>query len=160
LPASFDMCAITQITNTVASSRHGYAQLNNRWSRVIDSSSWLSVDAQQLSPLKALAPTSKIIIVYGRNDATCPFTNALEMTTNVETLEFDVEAHSVGHSAPKSPTAFRRDDPSDSERRKNIRYPALNGRFVIYDAKSYPEGSFQRQYRLVVFRRSNFATVQ
>jgi hypothetical protein len=129
------MCAITQITNTVASSRHGYAQLNTRWSRVIDSSSWLSVDAQQLSALKALAPTNKIIIVYGRNDATCPFTIALEMTTNVETLEFDVEAHSIGHSAPKSPTAFRRDDRSDFQRWKDIRYPTPNGRFVIERCK-------------------------
>jgi hypothetical protein len=54
-----------------------------------------------------------------------------------------VEAHSIGHPALKNPTALRHCDPSDFERREDIRRPTPNGHFVVSDAKGYPEESFQ-----------------
>ena len=120
---------------------------------------------QHLTALKALAPT-------GKDDGTCPFANALELVTSLQAVKFDVEAYFIGranldrkiftnsdhlpgnrtefvfkvagnHLALKNPTALRRCDPSDFERREDIRYPTPNGHFVISYSKGYPKGSFQ-----------------
>ena len=178
-----DMCGMKKLSDDIAFNLPGGTLLNARWSRDVASSGYLSVDAQQirfvgdpqhLTAMKAMQPTSKIIVVHGRDDATCPFADAQELVTNLQAAELDVEAHfiaqtdldgkiftSSGHALgnrteivfevagkylnPDSSTALRRSGPSDFERREDVQYHTPNGRFVISYAKGYPEGSFLSQ---------------
>lgn len=176
-----DKCGMKKLSDDIAFNLPGGTRLNARWSRDPNSPYYLSADAQQirfvgfpqhLIAMKEMQPTSKIIIVHGRDDVVCPFADAQELVTNLQTAQLDVEAYFIGQSDldgkiftssghalgnrteivfkvagkyldPESPTALRRDGPSDFERRQDIHYSTPNGRYVISYDKGYPEGSFQ-----------------
>jgi hypothetical protein len=100
-----DMCGMKKLSDYIAFNLPGGSRLNARWSRDPDSPNHLSVDAQQirfvvapqhLTAMKAVQPTSRIIIVHGKDDATCPFADAQELVTNLQAAELDVEAHFIG----------------------------------------------------------------
>lgn len=176
-----DMCGMKKLSDDIAFDLPGGTGLNARWSQDPDSPNYLSADEQelrfvghpqQLATLKSLQPSSKIIVVHGVDDTTCPFEDAREMVANMQAADLDVEPHfitkddldgkvftSTGHSlgnrteivfrvaekylAPDSPQALRRSRPSDFDRADEIRYETTNGNFVISYMSGVPVGVFE-----------------
>ena len=167
-----DMCGMKKLSDDIAFNAPGGSGLNARWSQDPNSPNYLSADEQELrfvgnpkhlATLKSLQPSSKIIVVHGVDDTTCPYEDAREMVANMRAAGLDVEPHfitkddldgnvftSTGHAlgnrteivfrvagaylAPDSPKALRRSGPSDFDRQEDIRYETANGHFVIsYD---------------------------
>ena len=122
--------------------------------------------------MKALDAMSKVIVVHGVDDTTCPYPDAVELVENMQTAGLDVEPHfiedddldgtvftSSGHALgnrteivfrvagqylqPDSPDMLRREPPSDFERREDVRYGTSGGEFVISYEKGYPIGRFE-----------------
>ena len=176
-----DMCGMKKLSHDIAFKLPGGSGLNARWSRDPESANYLSADEQEirfaghpdhLSAMKQMGATSKIIVVHGADDATCPFEDAREMVANMEAAKLDVESHfitkdkidgsvftSTGHGlgnrteivfrvaekylAADSDQAILREGPTDFERRDEIRYATSNGRFVISYKGGYPVGRFE-----------------
>jgi hypothetical protein len=121
--------------------------------------------------MKSLDPTAKIIVVHGVDDTTCPYEDAREMVTNMQSAGFDIEPHfiakddldgtvftSSGHPlgnrseivfrvagkylAPDSPEALRRNSESDFDRGDDVRYETTNGNWVISYKSGVPIGRF------------------
>lgn len=183
-PRSFvcviDMCGMKKLSDDIAFGLPGGSGLNARWSQDAKTASYLSPDEQELrfvgnpqhlATLKSHQPTTKVIVVHGVDDTTCPFEDAREMVANMQSAGLDVESHfidkdkldgsiftSTGHSlgnrteivfrvaekylAPDSPQALRRTTPSDFDRREDIRYETSNGQFVISYSSGVPVGVF------------------
>ncbi len=169
-----DMCGMKKLSDDIAFNLPGGSDLNARWSRDATSENYLTADEQairfvgnpeHLTVMKSLQATSKIIVVHGKNDTTCPFPDAQELVANLQSAEFDVEAHFIGNEnldgtiftssghalgnrteivlqvAGKYLTAdgsdaTRRTRLTDFDLREEITYPTQNGRFVI----SYTDG--------------------
>ena len=177
-----DMCGMARLSDDIAFNEPGGTGLNARWSRDKSSPNYLSPGRQQLhfvgepSHLKVmrdLDSRSRIVVVHGQDDHTCPIEDAREMVTNFQAAGLDVHPHfigkddldgtvfsSSGHALgnrteivfkvagqwldPQSPDALRRQGPTDFERRDTkVRYPVSGGHFVISYAKGYPLGTFE-----------------
>ena len=176
-----DMCGMKKLSYDIAFGLPGGTGLNARWSRDPDSKNYLSADEQEirfvghpqhLAAMKRQKTTTKLVVVHGSEDTTCPFADAREMVTNMKTAGLDVEAHfltkadldgkvftSTGHSlgnrteivfrvaskylSAESPTAIRRRGPTDFDRKHEIRYRTTNGQFVISYKHGFPVGRFE-----------------
>ncbi len=176
-----DMCGMKKLSHDIAFNLPGGTGLNARWSRDPKSPNYLSIDHQEvrfvghpqhLAVMKQLAATSKIVVVHGTDDRTCPFEDAQEMVANMQAGKLDVEPHfiskdqldgkvfsSSGHSlgnrteivfrvakrhlSSESPTMLRRSGPTDFERREDVIYSTSNGRFVISYKAGFPVGRFE-----------------
>jgi dipeptidyl aminopeptidase/acylaminoacyl peptidase len=168
-PRSFacivDMCGMNKLSDDIAFNLPGGSSLNARWSRDPNSPNFLSSDEQELrfvgmpshlATMKQLGSQTKIVVVHGVDDATCPFTDAQEMVKNMQAAGLDVEPHfiakadldgrvftSSGHPlgnrteivfrvaerylAVDGADARRLQGPSDFERREDVRYRTPHG---------------------------------
>ena len=176
-----DMCGMKKLSHDIAFNLPGGAGLNARWSRDPASPNYLSVDHQEirfvghpdhLVTMKRLGTSSKVIVVHGTGDNTCPFADAREMVDNMKSAKLDVEPHfltkddldgsvftSIGHGlgnrteivfrvaeeylSTDSSQAIRRNGPSDFERREDIRFKTANGEFIISYKEGFPVGRFE-----------------
>ncbi len=131
-------------------------------------------DPTHLEVMKKLGNSARVIVVHGVDDTSCPIADAREMVANMESAKLTVEpwfitpaevdgkailspGHSLGNRTlivfkvadqyllPDSPKAAVREGPSDFERREDIVYPTVNGRFVISYAEGYPVGRFEKK---------------
>lgn len=131
-------------------------------------------DPTHLQVMKKLGNSSRVIVVHGVEDTACPVADARELVTNMEAAKLTVEpwfitpdqvdgtaflspGHSLGNRTlivfkvadqyllPASPKAVVRTGPSDFERREDIVYPTVNGKFVISYAEGYPVGRFVKR---------------
>ncbi|HIE96185.1 MAG: DUF2920 family protein [Fuerstiella sp.] len=175
-----DMCGMKKLSDDIAFNLAGGSGLNARWSRDRHSTYFLSIDEQELrfvgNPRHLATMTernhqTKIVVVHGVNDSTCPFADAQEMVRNMKAADLDVVAYfidecdlnatafsSLGHALgnrteivfqvageyllPDGVAAKRRVGPSDFERRSEIVYETTNGQFVISFDQRYPVSRF------------------
>lgn len=176
-----DMCGMKKLSQDIAFNLPGGSGLDARWSREPASPNYLSSDHQELRfvanpghlrTMKSLASASKVIVVHGVDDTTCPYADAVELVTNLQAAKLDVEPHfiqkqyldgkvftSTGHSLgnrteivfrvagrylrPDSPDLIHRQTPSDFDRRDEVRYETSGGAFVISYEDGYPVGRFE-----------------
>lgn len=94
-----DMCGMNKLSHDVAFAFPGGSDLDARWSRDPKSKSYLSVDEQEirfvghpahLATMNGLGHRTKIVVVHGSEDRTCPFADAEEMVGNMQGAKFDV----------------------------------------------------------------------
>jgi hypothetical protein len=171
-----DMCGMAKLTDDVAFNLPGGSGLNARWSQDPNSKYYLSPAAQELrfignpahlTTLKKLKSTTKIIVVHGVNDRTCPFEDKQELVRNMQTAGLNVEpffidkddidgkiftstGHALGNrteivfkvggeliSADNRKLARRRVR-TDFDRRSAVGYVVTGGEYVISYANGYP----------------------
>lgn len=149
--------------------------------RQAQSPNFLSVDAQEirfvahpqhLTTRQRLGSRTKIVVMHGVDDHTCPIEDARELVANMQAAEVDVEPHfiseadldgavftSTGHSlgnrteivlrvagqylTPGSEQLLRREGKSDFELQQEVRYATSTGEFVISYAAGFPVGRFE-----------------
>jgi acyl-CoA thioesterase I len=171
-----DMCGMKKLSDDIAFNLPGGSGLNARWSSDPQSTCYLSTDEQEirfvghpghLATMKQLNHQTKIVVVHGVKDSTCPFPDAQEMVENMKSADLDVIAYfidecdlnatafnSLGHGLgnrteivfqvagqylfPDGADAKRRIGPSDFERRSPVVYKTTNGHFVISFDQRYP----------------------
>ena len=177
-----DMCGMKKLSDDIAFNLLGGSDLNARWSRDPSSRNHLTLDEQELrfvghsthlAEMKRLGATSKIVVVHGVEDATCPYADAVQMVDLMREAKLDVEPKwvtkeildgkvftSAGHSlgnrtqivltvagkflTADGPDARRRTGPSDFDRREALHYGTTNGQFVIDYAAGYPVSRFEK----------------
>lgn len=175
-----DMCGMKKLSDDIAFDLPGGSGLNARWSRERNSTYFLSTDEQEirfvgnpghLATMRERQHQTKIVVVHGVEDSTCPFPDAQEMVRNMKTAGLDVTAYfidecdlnataftSLGHGlgnrteivfqvaaeflSPDGADARHRAGPSDFERRSPVVYKTTNGRFVISFDNGYPVSRF------------------
>jgi len=176
-----DMCGMKKLSHDIAFNLPGGSGLNARWSRQLESPNYLSVDDQEirfvghpahLAKMKQLGTTSKVIVVHGTKDTTCPFADAREMVDNMQQASCDVEpifltdadldgsvftstGHALGNRTeivfrvaekyltPGGPEAIRRQGRTDFQRADHkVRYETTNGEFMISYENGFPVGQF------------------
>lgn len=178
---SIDMCGMKTLSDDIAFNLPGGSSLNARWSRDVLSKNHLTLDEQelrfvghpgQLAEMQRLGATSKLFVVHGVEDSTCPYADAVQMVELMQAAKLDVEPKwvtkegldsqvftSAGHAlgnrtqivltvgamslAVDGPDARRRPGPADFDRREAIRYRTTNGEFVIDYAAGYPVSRFE-----------------
>lgn len=176
-----DMCGMKKLSDDIAFNLPGGSSLNARWSRDASSKNYLSLDEQELrfvghpghlAAMKRVGATSKIIVVHGIEDVTCPFADAVEMFDQMKNAGLDVESKwvaphdldgkvftSAGHAlgdrtqivlavagkflGANGNDVRRRSGPCDFDRRETVRYQTANGHFVIDYGAGYPVGRFE-----------------
>lgn len=176
-----DICGMKKLSDDIAFNLPGGSGLNARWSQDPGSRNYLSADEQELrfvghprhlTALKSIQPSSKIIVVHGVDDTTCPYEDAREMVANMQAADLDIEPYfitkddldgsvftSSGHAlgnrteivfrvagkylASDSVEALRRNRPCDFDRREDIRYETANGHYVISYDGGLPIAEFQ-----------------
>lgn len=177
-----NMCGMAKLSDDIAFNEAGGTRLNARWSRNSSDSFYLSPARQQLhfvgnpphlKVMRDLGNSTRIVVVHGADDHTCPIEDAREMVANFRAAKLDVRSHfiskddldgkiftSSGHLLgnrteivftvagqwldPKIPKAQQRKGPFDFEcRDTKVRYPVTGGNFVISYEKGYPVGSFE-----------------
>ena len=171
------MCGMPKLSDDIAFNLPDGSGLNARWSSDPASPNYLSPAEQEirfigypahLKVMKELGNTARIFVVHGRDDQTCPFDDAVEMTTNLTAAKLDVVPHFVGKddldgkvftssghalgNRTEIPFAVageflkqaRRDQLADFQLRdEKVRYPSTNGTFVISYKNGYPIGRFE-----------------
>jgi len=177
-----DMCGMPKLNHNIAFNLPGGSGLDARWSRDPNSKNYLSPDAQELrfngnpdhlQAMRAIKQSSKIVVVHGVDDRTCPYKDAQEMGANMQAAKLDVDAHfiskarldgkvftSSGHAlGNRTEIVFQvagkylavdgvekkvRTTPTDFERPNSpVRYRTSNGSFVISYKNGYPVGRFE-----------------
>lgn len=176
-----DMCGMKKLSHDIAFAEAGGSDLDARWRRDPASANYLSSDAQELrfvghplhlAEMNRLGATAKILVVHGVKDTTCPYEDAQEMVSLMQSEHVDVEPHlvtedmldgtvfkSAGHSLGDrtqivlklagarlksgGTESLRRTGPSDFDRRESVRYATGNGAFVISYEAGYPTGHFE-----------------
>ncbi|MCC7335672.1 MAG: DUF2920 family protein [Pirellulaceae bacterium] len=176
-----DMCGMKKLSDDIAFNLPGGSTLNARWSRDAQSPNFLSADAQEirfvahpqhLITRQQLDSQTKIVVVHGADDHTCPIEDARELVANMQAAGVDVEPHfigeaeldgtvftSTGHSlgnrteivlriagqylTPGSEQLLRRNGKSDFELQQDVRYATSTGEFVISYATGFPVGRFE-----------------
>lgn len=171
------MCGMPKLGDDIAFNLPGGSRLNARWSRDPASPNYLRPAAQEirfighpahLRVMKELGNSARIFVVHGRDDRTCPFPDAAEMTANFAQAGLDVIPHFVGQDdldgkvftssghalgnrteipftvAGEVLKTARRQHASDFDRRdERVRYPVTNGAFVISYRNGFPVGRFE-----------------
>ncbi len=83
-----DICGMKKLTDDIAFNLPGGSNLDARWSRDASSKNHLTLDEQELrfvghpghlAEMKRVGATSKIVVVHGVEDTTCPYADAVEM---------------------------------------------------------------------------------
>ncbi len=174
-----DMCGMKKLSHDIAFNLPGGSTLNARWSRDPQSKNYLSIDEQELrfvghpqhlAVMKALGTETRIVIVHGVEDTTCPFEDAWELASHLTRAKLTVEPRfitkrdldgtvftSAGHALgnrTKIATMMVKSvfpDTADVPRRKTdfdaadeeVRYPTTNGTFVTSYKQGYPVGRFE-----------------
>ena len=184
-----DMCGMKKLSHDVAFDLPGGSELNARWSRSPQSKNYLNVDHQEirfvghpdhLAAQKRMGSTTKIVVVHGVDDRTCPFEDAREMTSNMQAAGLDAEPHfitsadldgsvftSSGHAlgdrteivfrvagkylSTDSEQVIRRREPTDFDGGGEVRYRTSNGQFVISYESGFPVSRFEPELRPVKY---------
>ena len=185
-----DLCGMKKLSDDIAFNLPGGSGLDARWSRDPLSKNHLTLDEQELrfvghpthiAEMKRLGVSSKIIVVHGVEDSTCPYPDAVQLVDLMREAKLEVEPKwvtkevldgkvftSAGHSlgnrtqivlavagkylAVDGPDARRRSGPSDFGRREALHYRTTNGQFVIDYAAGYPVGRFEPSPSPVSYR--------
>ena len=175
-----DICGMKKLSDDVAYNQPEGSDLDARYSPDPRSRNYLTADEQllrfvgnprNLVAMREQGASAKIVVVHGRDDATCPFSDAEEAVLNLRQAGCDVDAHFIGatdldgltftgsghalgdrtqivfHVAerylrPDGPQALSREGPSDFDLRQEIRYATPNGAFVVSYAQGPPVGRF------------------
>jgi predicted esterase/streptogramin lyase len=175
-----DMCGMAKLSDDIAFNLPGGSGLNARWSQDPNSKNYLSPAAQELrfignpvhlAAMKKLKSTSKVIVVHGVNDRTCPFKDKQELVENMQTAGLNVEPFFIGKSeldgkiftstghalgnrteivfkvggeliSPDNRKVTRRRVQTDFDRRARIGYAVTGGEYVISYAHGYPVSYF------------------
>lgn len=182
LTAVVDMCGMKQLSDDIAYNLPGGSGLNARWSRDPDSPYYLSPDQQQLrdvgwpahlETMKSLGNSSKVFVVHGMEDTTCPFADAERLVRQFQQAQLDVvpefigperldgkvftsAGHALGNRTeivfqvagdwlePTGSRLLRRTGRTDFEHRDAaVRYQTSNGAYVIDYRQGYPIGRFE-----------------
>jgi len=176
-----DLCGMKKLSDDIAFHLPGGSDLNARYRRDPAHPNYLSPDHQELRLLahrghlaaaKQRGAKTKVVVVHGREDVTCPFADAEELVASMTLAGHDVEPHfigreqldgvaftSAGHSLGDrteivfkvagdylrdgSPRALERTGPSDFERRETLLYPTTHGQFAIDYRQGFPVGRFE-----------------
>ncbi|MDP7017544.1 MAG: DUF2920 family protein [Pirellulaceae bacterium] len=176
-----DMCGMKKLSHDIAFNLPGGSGLNARWSRDPKSKNYLSPDEQairfvahpnHLAARRRMGSTTKIIVVHGVDDRTCPFADAEELVDNMRSAGLDVQPHFVtaaeidgkvftssGHGlgnrteivfrvageflSPGSSNLIRNRGETDFENRGEVRYQTPGGQFVISYKTGFPVGRFE-----------------
>lgn len=176
-----DMCGMKKLSDDIAFHLPGGSDLNARYHRDPAHANYLSPDHQELRLLahrghltmaKRLGAKTKVVVVHGREDATCPFADAEELVAAMQLAGLDVEPHfvrrdqldgvafkSAGHAlgdrteivfkvageylSDGGPKALERAGPSDFERRETVRFETATGQFAIDYSQGFPRGRFE-----------------
>lgn len=177
---AIDLCGMKKLSDDIAFHLPGGSDLNARYSRDPKSPNFLSLDHQELrfvgnpdhlDTMRRLGASSKVVVVHGVDDSTCPYADAVEMVDWMRHRGIDVEPHFIrkemldgkvfsnsGHAlgnrtlivlqvagkylSPDSSDARTRPGLSDFERRETIRYRTSNGQFEIDYSQGFPVGRF------------------
>lgn len=176
-----DMSGMAKLSDAIAFGPPDAPQVTANYDKAPTSPRYLSPDAQEirfvgqpehLRLMKQWGNASKVVVIHGETDRTCPVADAREMAANMRRAGVDVEPHFItkadidgmvvkdtGHSvgnrtemafrfagrylAVESPQRLVRRGPSDFERRdEQVRYPTPRGVFVISYKAGYPVGRF------------------
>lgn len=175
-----DLCGMKKLSHDIAFAEPSGSDLNARWSRDPASANYLSSDAQELrfvghpahlKEMQRLGATAKVLVVHGINDTTCPYADAQEMVSLMQSHHLNVEPHfvteqmldgtvfkSTGHSLGDrtqivlklagaylrsgGQESLRRMGLSDFDRLETIRYATGNGTFEISYEAGFPTGRF------------------
>ncbi|MEX0724842.1 MAG: DUF2920 family protein [Planctomycetaceae bacterium] len=175
-----DMCGMKKLSDDIAFNLAGGSDLDARWTRDPEHPYYLAPGHQELRfigcpehlwTMKRLGTSSKIVVVHGVDDTTCPFADAEEMVKFMRGHGIDVVPHfiskgdlddsvftSTGHSLgnrteivfrvaekylrPNSDEFLHRETPTDFERKDDVRYRTSDGEFVISYRHGYPVGRF------------------
>jgi hypothetical protein len=177
-----DKCGMAKLADDIAFGIPGRTRLNARYSPNPESPCYLNSDTQalrfvghpdHLAAMKTLGNSTKVIVVHGVDDASCPFDDAREMVENMREAGIDVDAHFItsdkvdgevftttGHPLgnrtrivfqvadryllPDSPDAAVRETESDFELGDSeVRYDTPTGTYVISYESGYPVGRFE-----------------
>lgn len=177
-----DLCGMKKLSADIAFHLPGGSELDARWSRDPKSPSYLSPDEQDLrfaghpehlTTMKRLGSSSRIVVVHGVDDATCPYADAREMVANLQAAGLTVDPHfieqkdvdgrvftSSGHPlGNRTEIVFRvaekfliagsqgslsRREPTDFDLRdEQVRYKTPGGQFIISYAAGYPVGRYE-----------------
>lgn len=102
-----DICGMKKLSPDIAFHLPGGSDLNARWNRDPSHPYYLSPANQELRDLghrehlavmRKLNTSSKVIVVHGMDDRTCPFADAQEMVEQMRQAGIDVEPHFIGRS--------------------------------------------------------------
>ncbi|WP_397568616.1 alpha/beta hydrolase family protein [Schlesneria sp. T3-172] len=176
-----DLCGMKKLSNDIAFNISGGSDLNARWSPAPEHPYYLHPWEQELRfvgcpehlwTMRKMDSTSKIIVVHGVDDTTCPFEDAVAMVNEMTRAQLDVEPHfiskadldgkiftSSGHALgnrteivfrvadkylnPQSHQLLRRTTPPDFDRKDAVRYRTSDGEVVISYAQGFPVGRFE-----------------
>lgn len=124
-----------------------------------------------LTTMKSLGTSARVFVIHGAEDDVCPTASAREMVAHMQSAGLDVvprfvtradvdgkvftsTGHSLGNRTeivlqvagkvlkPDSPDLLQRNEPTDFDRRDEVRYQTASGTFVISYADGYPVGRF------------------
>ena len=176
-----DMCGMSELTDDMAYNEPGGTRLNARWSRDPKSPNYLSPADQEirhvgnpshLELMKQWGNTTRIAVIHGVDDASCPVDDARRMVRNMQAVKLDVRpvfidkamvdgkvftstAHGFGNRTesvfkiagewlkPGGEQAVVRTTPTDFERKDTvICYPVTGGEFTISYENGFPVGKF------------------
>lgn len=178
-----DLCGMARLTDDIAFNLPGGSDLDARYSRDPEHPYYLSPDHQELrfvghpghlDVMRKLGNATRMIVVHGSDDRTCPIENAREMVANMQAAGLNVTpkwvekadldgkvfsstGHSLGNRTlivfqladqyllPDSEQAAIRQGPSDFERREEIVFPTTNGQFTISYQSGLPIGEFVKK---------------
>ncbi len=174
-----DMCGMKKLSHDIAFNLPGGSTLNARYSRDPQSKNYLSIDEQELrfvghpehlNTMKSLGNDTRMVIVHGVLDATCPFADAQELVANLKQTGLSVEPQfigkeqldgdiftSAGHplgNRTKIATKMIKEyfpQPMGVPTRKTdfdwadekVRYSTTNGHFSVSYRQGYPVGRFE-----------------
>lgn len=176
-----DMCGMKKLSDDIAFNLPGGSGLNARWHQDSTHKNYLSADEQQirfvghpghLATRVKLGTKTKIFVVHGVDDRTCPFEDAEELLANMKAAGLDVHPHfvdkakidgkvftSTGHALgnrteivtqvagkyllPDGENALKGQGPTDFDCRDEVRYQTSNGAFIISYADGFPVGRFE-----------------
>ncbi|QDU01773.1 Prolyl oligopeptidase family protein [Gimesia chilikensis] len=178
-----DICGMPRLSDDIAYNLPGGSSLNARYSKDPHSPDYLTPGGQEirylgnphhLKLMKARGHETKILIIHGSGDTTCPYADARDMYQNMKAAGLDVSAKfvtendldgkifkSIGHSLgdrtqmivqlggefiiPGRPQYRLRSSPTDIELKQDVVYPTSDGRYVISWQKGIPEVRFEAQ---------------
>lgn len=103
--AIIDLCGMKKLTDDIAFNLPAGSDLNARYVRDQDHPFHLRVDDQELrfvgNPyhlriMRGLGSSSRIVVVHGIDDTTCPYPDAVEMVENMRRAGLDVQPNWIG----------------------------------------------------------------
>lgn len=174
-----DICGMKKLSHDIAFNLPGGSTLNARWSRDPQSKNFLSIDEQELrfvghpqhiEKLRMWGNNTQMVIVHGVEDATCPFEDAVELSSLLEKEGLNVvprfitkrdldgtiftsAGHPLGNRTkiatsivktrfpPETGAPTRKTDFDMAD--EHVRYPTTNGHFIISYQQGYPIGRFE-----------------